>query len=179
MPRCVAFLRGINLGKRRLQMSRLQALFQELGFAEVETFIASGNVIFSTAAKSLARVEEKIAQHLEANLGYKVDTFVRTAGEVIAVGQGKPFPEEGQEGITVNVSFLHEALPAETAKRLAALRSDYDGFRVEGREFYWLCRGRMSDSEIWATPAAKAIKLPTSTMRNMTSIRKLIAKHLS
>jgi uncharacterized protein (DUF1697 family) len=45
LQRYIAFLRGINLGKRRLPMSQLKALFEELGFREVETFIASGNVV--------------------------------------------------------------------------------------------------------------------------------------
>ena len=48
MPRYVAFLRGINLGKRRPPMSELKRLFEELGFTNVATFIASGNVLFET-----------------------------------------------------------------------------------------------------------------------------------
>jgi uncharacterized protein (DUF1697 family) len=48
MQRYIAFLRGINLGKRRLPMSQLKALFEELGFDDVETFIAGGNIVFSS-----------------------------------------------------------------------------------------------------------------------------------
>jgi uncharacterized protein (DUF1697 family) len=91
---------AVSISARRLPMSRLKALFEELGFDDVETFIASGNVLFSTQ------------------------------------------------------------------------------FRVIGREFYWLCRVRTSDSKVWTLPELKGLRLPTSTMRNMTSLRKLIAKHL-
>jgi len=49
MPRYVALLRGINLGGHTVKMDRLKKLFEELGLKNVETFIASGNVIFESA----------------------------------------------------------------------------------------------------------------------------------
>ena len=71
MQRYIAFLRGINLGKRRLPMSQLKALFEELGFDDVETFIASGNIVFSSKVTNTSRLESQIAKHLEASLGSK------------------------------------------------------------------------------------------------------------
>jgi uncharacterized protein (DUF1697 family) len=179
MQRYIAFLRGINLGKRRLQMSRLKELFEELGFDEVETFIASGNVLFSSNVKNTQALEFQIAKHLETTLGYSVDTFVRTAKEVAAVGDAKIFPEDGSDGITIHVGFLQKKFSDEVARKLAAVRTADDEFRVAGREYYWLCRIRTSDSKVWTLPEVKALKLPTATMRNLTSIRKLIAKHLT
>jgi uncharacterized protein (DUF1697 family) len=178
MQRYIAFLRGINLGKRRMQMSRLKSLFAELGFNEVATFIASGNVLFSTGAADVGRLEARIAAHLETSLGYRVDTFIRTADQVAAIAGSRPFPEDGREGITVHVGFWHRKVPADLARKLAAVRTAEDEFRVEAREFYWLCRVRTSDSKVWTLPAIKALKFPTTTLRNMTSIRKLAAKHL-
>jgi uncharacterized protein (DUF1697 family) len=182
MQRYVAFLRGMNLGQRRLPMSRLKALFEELDFDDVATFIASGNVLFTTAptgtATGASRLESRIAEHLEAALGYRVDTFVRTAEEVAAVGRAKVFPEDGHEGITVHVGFFQQELPPEVARKLVEVRTREDEFRVVGREVYWLCRVRTSDSKVWALPEIKALRLPTSTMRNMTSLRKLVAKHI-
>ncbi len=179
MQRYVAFLRGINLGKRRLPMSRLQALFAELGFTEVATFIASGNVLFSSKGRCRSALESQIAHHLEASLGYPVDTFVRTAEEVVAIGEAKIFPGESDAEATIHAGFLHDELSPMVAQKLAAVRSATDEFRVRGREYYWLCRGRTSDSKIWASPAIKALCLPPSSMRNMTTIRKLSAKHLA
>ena len=177
-PRYIAFLRGINLGNRRLPMSRLKALFEELGFDDVETFIASGNVLFSTKATESGRLESRIARHLETSLGYDVDTFVRTVDEVAAIGRAHVFPEDGQEGIRIHVGLFQQELPPGVARRLAGLRTAEDEFRVIGREFYWLCRVRTSDSKVWMLPELKALRLPTSTLRNISSIRKLIAKHL-
>ncbi len=175
MPRYIAFLRGINLGKRRLPMSRLVSLFEELGFDEVATFIASGNVLFSSREKNPSRVEVRIARQLEESLGYPVATFVRTAEEVVAIGRAEIFREEA----AVHVGFLHAALAPEVARKLAAVETATDEFRVRGREYYWLCRGRISDSKVWTLPEIKALRLPSSSMRNLTSLRKLVAKHLA
>lgn len=178
MTRYIAFLRGINLGRRRLPMSRLVELFGELGFADVETFIASGNVLFSSNASNTNRLESRIAGHLADALGYDVDTFVRHEEEVAAIGRARLFPEDGKAGITIHVGFFRQALAPEVATKLAAVRTDVDAFQVAGREYYWLCRVRTSDSKVWTLPELKSLRLPTSTMRNMTSMRKLIAKHL-
>ena len=159
-------------------MSRLKELFEELGFNEVETFIASGNVLFSSKETNPGLLESKIAARLETSLGYDVDTFVRTAKEVVAIGYAKIFPEDGNEGIIIHVGLLQQKLPAEIAKKLAAVRTASDEFRVTGREYYWLCRTLTHESKVWTLPEIKALKLPTATMRNLTSIRKLIAKHL-
>jgi hypothetical protein len=48
---------------------------------------------------------------------------------------------------------------------------------VIGREYYWLCRIRTPDSKAWALPEMRALRLPTSTMRNISSIRRLVAQH--
>ena len=175
--RYVAFLRGINLGKRRLAMSRLKVLFEELGFDEVETFIASGNVLFTTAVEDTARLESEIATHLEKSLGYDVDTFVRALAVVKTIADRKAFPEDGEEGITVHVGFLQKPLALEISRKLTAVRTAEDEFRVSGCEYYWLCRVRTSDSKVWTLPEVRALRLPSSTMRNMTSIRKLVSKH--
>lgn len=167
----------MNLGKRRLEMSRLKALFEELGYEQVATFIASGNVIFSTRERRTQKLESLIATHLEKSLGYNVDTFIRTADEVAAIASSKSFPEDGHDGVTIHVGFLHHALEPASARGLAAVHTPDDEFRVTAREYYWLCRVRTSDSKVWASREMKALSLPTSTMRNMSSIRKLVAKH--
>ena len=175
MQRTLAFLRGITLGRRRPPMALLKAKFEELGFAEVATFIASGNVLFSSKERDASRLESRIAGHLETSLGYPVDTFVRTTEEVSAISNAKVFPEQDRPGITIHVGFLQKALPPDVSRALSAVRTPDDALRVIDREYYWLCRIRTPDSKVWALPEVRALKLPTSTMRNITSIRKLVA----
>jgi uncharacterized protein (DUF1697 family) len=81
----VAFLRGINLGNRRVKMAELARLFEEMNFGAVSTFIASGNVLFESDSVDHVALERQIEGHLESALGYSVDTFVRTRDEVAAV----------------------------------------------------------------------------------------------
>lgn len=179
MARYVAFLRGINLGKRRPPMAHLKALFEELGMEDVATFIASGNVIFSCRATDRAKIEQKISQHLHKSLGYEVETFVRTAEEVIAIGSSTPFREELKGSASVQVCLLHEPLEATDVRKLTRIRTDIDEFAAKGRELYWLCRTRTTESTVWQDERMKTLELPSFTMRNMTSIRKLIAQRLS
>lgn len=176
MPRYVAFLRGINLGKRRIAMSELREQFEALGFANVSTFIASGNVIFETKSKDAANLETKIEIHLAAKLGYEVHTFIRRDDEVIAATEHTAFPEGTPDGGGIYVTFYKTPFDASTAKRLIAIRTEIDAFHINGSELYWLCRTKSSDSKIWTSPEVRALKLPTGTMRNLTSLRKLVAK---
>ena len=172
----VALLRGINLGNRRLKMDRLRELFEELGFSSVSTFIASGNVLFTSSARNASKLERKIETHLEKSLGYGVDTFVRTHAEMAAVAASRPFgPAQDDTTVTINVSFCKEAPAPEMARHLEAIRTELDEFRVCGREWFWLCRVRMSQSTVWNLPAAKALKLPNATMRNFNTVEKLAA----
>jgi uncharacterized protein (DUF1697 family) len=159
-------------------MKQLAALFEQLGFKDTATFIASGNVLFSTKKKNTGELESKIAAHLEDSLGYGVDTFVRTTEEVLAISKLRVFPEDGAEGITVHVGFLQQKLPPEIAQKLAAVRTEVDELRVMDREYYWLCRIRTPDSKVWTLPEVRQLRLPTSTMRNVTSVRKLVAEHI-
>ena len=81
MPRLVAFLRAINVGGHTVTMEELRRLFTSLGGKDVETFIASGNVIFNSRSRDIPALEHTIEQRLHAALGYEVATFVRTAGK--------------------------------------------------------------------------------------------------
>jgi len=183
MPRYVAFLRGINLGNRRIPMSELRSVFENIGFDQVETFIASGNVIFSSR-KSPATIERTLEKHLEEAFGFPVDTFLRGAKEVIALNDKPPFLKKIQptganagEGI-LHVGFFKSPLQPELADRLNNIRTDVDRIFVTGREYFWRSELGVSQSKIWKLPEVRALNLPSSTMRNITSIRKLIAKHL-
>lgn len=82
MPHYVALLRGINLGKRRVKMDHLRDLFAQMGFTNVSTYIASGDILFSSTSRSSAKLESLIEQTLESELGYTVPTIIRTQSEL-------------------------------------------------------------------------------------------------
>jgi uncharacterized protein (DUF1697 family) len=153
-------------------MERLRALFESLGFSGVETFIASGNVIFDSTLKSDRALERKIEEHLHKSLGYEVATFVRTLEELADVAR---FPEAG-EGATLYIGFLREMPVGELRERLALLEDEVNSFHFAGRELYWICRGRMLDSKVSGGLIEKTLKAPV-TMRNVNTVRKLVDKY--
>jgi uncharacterized protein (DUF1697 family) len=177
MHQYIAFLRGMNLGKRRISMDQLRASFEELKFRDVATFIASGNVLFRSSSADAHTLESKIESHLEKRLGYSVDTFVRTRAELAAVAAFHPFPREEPlaAASTLHVGFMKEKPSAASVRAMMQSETEVDHFRVEGREIYWLCYIKTHESKVWNSPTMKAAKIPTITMRNMTTIRKLAA----
>ncbi len=135
MPRHIAFLRAINVGGHTVKMERLRELFASLGLANVETFIASGNVIFESSARKAAAIERTIETGLRDALGFEVATFIRTPAELVAVAERQPFPASQFEGAAAfNIGFLREPLEAAAEGKLMALRTAVDDFRVHGRE---------------------------------------------
>ena len=85
MPKYIAFLRAINVGGHTVKMDQLREVFEQCGFKNVETFIASGNVIFDSTSKNPKALEKKIEAALLKAFGYEVHTFLRTPGELTAV----------------------------------------------------------------------------------------------
>lgn len=177
MPHYIAFLRGMNLGNRRIKMDDLRRIFEEMKMGEVSTFIASGNVVFTSKKEDSREVENLIQRQLENVLGYAVDTFVRTRAELAKVAAFQPFSsaEMAEPTHTIHVGFLKDALSPAAKRGLLACKTDVDEFTVEGRDYYWLCRIKTHESKVWTSPAMKALKLPSATMRNLTTLRKMAA----
>ncbi len=178
MPRYIAFLRAINVGGHTVKMDHLRKLFEALGFSNVETFIASGNVIFESPETNTRVLEEQIERHLRQSLGYEVKTFIRTPSELAAIAQYRPFPvdDRGDGEDALYIAFLPAAPGSESRAKLMAFRSEIDDFDVHRREIYWRCRTRISTSTFSGARLEKAIGMP-ATIRNSTTVRKLAAKY--
>ncbi|MGA7730778.1 MAG: DUF1697 domain-containing protein [Chloroflexia bacterium] len=176
MPRYIALLRAINVGGHNVKMDRLRKLFEELGFADVETFIASGNVIFTSPNNDTRALEKKIEGHLKKSLEYEVATFIRTAAEIAKIAKYEPFPNEDIGTGSLYVTFLAEAPSKEAREKLEAFSNPVDEFHVHGRELYWLCRKQLSESRISGGMLEKAAGM-AGTNRNVTTVRKLAARY--
>lgn len=123
----IAFLRGINIGGRRVKMERLRELFAELGFDDVRTFIQTGNVFFDAPEQNAAALAGKIEQHLAASLGYAVPTFLRTVAEVEQVLRLAPFDQIELTGDKrFLVTFVSAPLPADFALPHRSPHNDYE-----------------------------------------------------
>jgi uncharacterized protein (DUF1697 family) len=178
MPKYVAFLRAINVGGHVVKMDRLRSLFAALGFANVETFIASGNVIFDSRTKDIPALERKIEKHLQAALGYVVTTFVRATSDLPNIIHDQPFDnaELETEGNILYIGFLAE-YPGDSARdKLRSCSTEVDLLDVYGREVYWLCRTKFSESQFTGARLEKTLGMPM-TLRNSNTINRLAAKY--
>ncbi len=163
MAAFVALLRAVNVGGTgKLPMSELKAICEELGFAAVRTYIASGNVIF-TSRKSEAAIKTALEKRLQAHAGAPVGVLVRSAAEMAQVAADNPFPKAAPNR-TVAI-FLDKPPPADA---LASVRGQRDEeLRLGRREIYVHYGNSMGTSKL-VIPAARI-----GTARNMNTIATL------
>jgi uncharacterized protein (DUF1697 family) len=175
--RYVAFLRAINVGGHTVSMDRLRQLFEGLGFTDVATFIASGNVIFTTKSKDATALQKKIEAHLQRELGYEVKTFLRSDADLVRIACCQPFPAAKIKAArTLLVGFMETPLSAEAAKIWLALKTKEDDFHTNGCEVYWLCKNGQGQSKYFNVSFEKMLKARL-TFRNMNTVAKLSAKY--
>src|SRR5690242_5979860 len=123
MNRYVAFLRGMNLGKRRIKNEELRQHFEAMGFEEVATFRASGNVIFSTPKREAeAKLAQRVEAELDERLGYDVPVFLRSMKELAAIAAQEPFDPKAaaKSKGKVQVSLLQKKPTAAAKKKVLA-----------------------------------------------------------
>jgi uncharacterized protein (DUF1697 family) len=176
MTRYIAFLRAINVGGHTVKMDVLRGLFEGMGFTNIETFIASGNVIFDSKTKPDRALEEKIEKTLREALGFEVATFIRSDAELAAVVAYEAFPRDQIEAAAAyNVAFLGSEPRGDALIKVMALQTELDVFHIHGRELYWLCKVKQSDSKISNNAFEKALGQRT-TMRQVSTMGRLTAK---
>ena len=163
MPAFVALLRAVNVGGTgKLPMSELKAMCEQVGFGAVRTYIASGNVVF-TSRKSEAAVKSALEKRLEAFAGKPVGVMVRSAAEMAQILADNPFPKAAPNR-TVAI-FLDSKPPKDT---LSGVRGQKDEeISLGRREIYVHYGDGMGQSKL-VIPSAK-----TGTARNINTIATL------
>jgi len=178
MQRYVAFLRGMNLGGRRIKNEDLRRHFEEIGLEDVATFRASGNVLFTVPKRE---AEGKLAQRIEAEmgerLGYAVPVFLRSAEELAAIAARQPFDPKAVESSKgkLQVSLLTKKPTAVAKRKALALAGEEDLLAIEGRELYWLPSGGLLESGLDLKAIAEL--LGSDTRRTMGTIEQIAAKY--
>ena len=167
MTSYVALLRAVNVaGTGKLAMADLRTMGIALGFADVRTFIASGNLLFASTLDEAA-IKALLETALAAHAGKRVAVFVRTAAELAAIVAGDPFPDA--IGARHMVHFLHGAPPPDA---IATVR-DRQGERIAlgTREIHVDYAANIRDTRL------KFGAKFESTARNINSVRKLASLH--
>lgn len=175
MALLAAFLRSINVGGHTVTMARLRSIVEASGCTEVESMIASGNLIFETRSRSVPRLERTLEAALRAALGYDVETFVRTPAQVAFMAHHHPFDDVdiAAAGHTLFLSMMAAPPPPDALLRLQAFSSEHDSFAVSGREMYWLRRSR--DTRISGVQLERVLG-QKMTARNANTVRAVSAR---
>lgn len=175
MQSYVAFLRGMNLGGRRITNDELCAHVRALGFEGVSAFLASGNVLFEARRGSSAQVAARVREGLEAALGYAVPTFVRTAEEVAGIAAHQPFTDDvGVAGGKLQVALLAGTPTASARAAVLDLATEADRLAFRGNELYWLPRGTLTESDLDFRAIDSA--LGPMTIRTLRTLERITAK---
>ena len=173
-----AFLRGINVGGHQVKGGELRSAFEALGFEDVATFRASGNVLFSAPREPVDRMAARIEDGLRRALGYDVPVFLRTAAEVRAIAASKPFPPELVEASKgkLQVSMLAKTPARPAREEVLGLATNEDKLAFGGRELFWLPSGGTQESDLDLRAIEKL--LGPTTMRTMGTVDQIAAKFL-
>lgn len=169
MTRYAAMLRGINLGSRnRVAMPALRELFEAMGFTDVETYVQSGNVVFTaTSRPQAAAIAERIAKDLDVTS----PVIIRSATELTRIVKGVPFTDDAG---ALHVTLLEDKPKAADVKAIDAERYAPDEFEVVGKDVYLRCPKGYGVSKL--SNALFEKKLGTvATTRNWRTISNLRA----
>ncbi|MCY4475014.1 MAG: DUF1697 domain-containing protein [Chloroflexi bacterium] len=177
MNRYVAFLRGMNLGRRRIKNPELCAAFEDIGFTNVAAYLASGNVIFDADDADRALVARSIEDGLRDSLGYEVPTFLRTADEVRSIAAHEPFSDvTGERTGKMQVAMFSDDVGQSVRDSVLALSTDADMLELTNRELYWWPKGNFLDPEL-DLKVVEGILGPV-TIRTKGTVERLAKKFL-
>lgn len=166
----IVLLRGINLGSRnRIAMPALRDALEAAGFADVRTYVQSGNVVLSSSRKPDAAVRRVIAQEF----GLDIAVVTRTRPQLAKVVERNPLARVVKDPKRYQVSFLDAKPSREVVRRIEAAAAPKERVVVDGREIYAWHPDTIARSKLWALLAGQSLGV-TATARNWTTVQKLL-----
>jgi len=175
MARYVALLRGINVGgKNLIKMAALRACFEEHGYEDVDTYIQSGNVVFSSGGSSVTALTHRIERMLAANFDYEASVVLRNRTQMREIVEGAPkgFGADAAR-YRYDVLFLKAPLTASTAMKSLLTREGVDRAAAgRGVPYFSRLTSRAAQSQL-----SRIVSMPiyqSMTIRNWNTTTKLL-----
>jgi uncharacterized protein (DUF1697 family) len=135
-----SMLRGINVGgQKKVHMAELKSLYESLGFANVETYVQSGNVVFDSEEKDTEKLAKSIEGQIEKTFGFVVPVLVRSADDFRRVIENHPFKDE--EPVRILVTFLYQHPEQSKLDDLSRYEDKVDKFAIGEQEIFLFCPG--------------------------------------
>jgi uncharacterized protein (DUF1697 family) len=173
MPTYIAFLRAINLGKRRFAKAAIVEACEAAGCTDVETYINTGNVRLTTPLRSRAKVEAALEKAFRAEAGFEVPTIVFTPQELSQVAADADELAAAHSGL-LYVSLLKDAPTAAAVKKLDGAGKEGERAEVRGRAAHLLLGQDYHSAKLGNAVVER--HLGVATNRNATVIRTLAGK---
>jgi uncharacterized protein (DUF1697 family) len=176
MQKHIAVLRGINVGGRRIiKMNELKLMFEDMEFVQVETYIQSGNVAFSTKKYyDRQKFENKIEARIFKTFGFDVPVITRTFREIKEIIESNPFIEGDDYDIDrLYLSFLNKKPSNEKLTMINGINTEPDKFRIIDDNIYSYCSGKYHESKFTNQFFEKKLDLKATT-RNWKTVLKLL-----
>lgn len=176
MQKYIAFISGLPFGGDDEEVRKIRALFQRLGFSNVETFHGRDTVIFETAPVGvIGPLEAQISRHLKRSLDLDhVWTFIRTPAELSEVVKSAPFDPDRIENVVSFLVLLSEEPDDRTARALRIRRNDWDELIPKGKHVYWV--RHESDDAGPPSSLGEIIDAP-ATVRSFRTISRLAKQY--
>jgi uncharacterized protein (DUF1697 family) len=174
MTTVISMLRGVNVGgHNQIRMDALRSLYESLGLKNPQTYVQSGNIVFTTAERNLARLGQRIEEAIEKKVGFRPGVVLRTAVELKSVIARNPFAKrrDTHPGKLL-VAFFNEEPDEEDVGLLRRVRAEGEEVRPSGREIYLYFPDGAGRSRLFAA-TGKLKKL--GTCRNWNTVTKLLA----
>ena len=171
----ISMLRGVNVGgHNKIKMEALRALYESMKLRDAQTYVQSGNVIFRTDERDIARLAKRIEDGIERNFGFRPNVILRTAAEMREVVARNPFAKRrGIEPSKLLVSFLASDPGEEAREKVRQMKCDPEELRIEGRELYIYFPNGIGRSKLSLGVLEKTLKTP-GTGRNWNSVTKVL-----
>jgi uncharacterized protein (DUF1697 family) len=171
--RYAALLRGINVGgNKKIAMAELRELLAGLGYADITTYLQSGNAVFSSPLRDQQELADAIAAAVAEQLGVSIRVVVRTGDELAAALRSSPLPGEPENPSRFFVAFLSAPPAPARIEALAAQSFGPDRVWVSGQEAYLWCPNGASQTDLTNAFLEKSLGV-SATSRNWNTVTKL------
>ena len=171
----ISLLRAVNLGAHnKVKMDALRALYESLALRGAQTYVQSGNVVFQTEAKDLARLQKRIEDAIEKSFGFRTGVVLRSSVELKDIIRRNPFAKRsGIEPNKLVVSFLTGEPGPESKDKIAQIKVGPEEMHLDGRELYIYYANGIGTSKLTPAVLERALKM-SGTARNWNTVTKLL-----
>jgi uncharacterized protein (DUF1697 family) len=176
----ISLLRGINVGgKNKLAMTDLKALCGSLKFTKVNTFIQSGNIVFSSGLEDLKEVSVKLESGIYKRFGLKVPVISRDVQELEQAISRNPFlKDNGRQEESLYITYMESAPKPDEINKISGFSVPTDEFRIIGRQVYIYCPGGYGNTKLNNNFFENKLKVRATT-RNLKTSKTLLDMALS